>query len=141
MRPRTEYLYAALAIAVVVAYGLRVGPYWVDDALALAFLALLAIAVYLTRGKGAGAFTPWWGPASKQRLLKPTGRTPTADPDQTKYIPRSKIAHFVLLSRINPKSPTAWDSYNAFERKLLGQKGWQKLSADELKAIVETQPA
>ncbi|HME18276.1 MAG TPA: hypothetical protein VKF15_00880 [Nitrososphaerales archaeon] len=138
MLPRTDYVYAALAIAFAVAFGLGVGPYWVDDAVALAFMALLVIIVYLSQGEGTNAFAAWWAPASKESQLRPTGRIPAPNLDY-KYIPRSRIAHFVLLSRISPKSPTGWDSYNTFEQNLLNRQGWQKLSADELRAIVEIQ--
>lgn len=136
---RMGYLYAALAVVFAVAFGLGVGAFWVDDAIALAMMIFVVIMICLSAGPGMKRLTSWWAPTPKEGQPGQASRAASPEADYRKYIPRSKIAHFVLLSRIRFTSATTWDSYNTFERKLLSRKGWQGLSADELKALTETQ--
>lgn len=140
MPRRTAYFYAAIAIAFAVAFGLSVGPYWVDDAITLAIMVFLAIMVCLSSGQAMKILTSWWVPAPRIIRSGPVSRAPILETGY-RHVPRSKIAHFVTLSRIEFKSATALDSYNTFERALLGKKGWQEIPADELKALAETRQA
>jgi len=135
--PRTKYLYSTVAIAFALAFGLGVGAYWVDDAIALAIMVLIAIMMCLSSGQAMKILTSWWAPASKITRVGPAKWASASDMGY-KPVPRSKIAHFVVLSQIEFKSTTALDSYNAFERALLGKKGWQELTTDELKGLAET---
>jgi hypothetical protein len=139
MPPRTAYLYSALAVAFAVAFGLGIGPYWVDDAVALAMMAFVVVLVCLRVGQHI--VTPTSLPApmstSSQMPFKATNQASASEQGHREYVPRSKIAHFVLLSRIRFKSSTALDSYNAYERKLLSRPDWQGLSVDELRELAQ----
>jgi hypothetical protein len=141
MNHRTAYLYSALAILSAMAFGLVVGPYWVDDAMAIPILSVVTIIVCMGQGQGMKAFTRWWAPTPRDMQLTRAShaRAPAIDFGYKRYIPRSKIAHFALLSQLPFRSASAWDSYSPFERKLLSRREWQKLSTDELKAISESQ--
>ena len=137
MRLRVAYLYSAFAVAFAVTFGVAIGPYWVDDAVGLAAIAFVALMVALSAGQGMKTLTSWWAPASRESQLSPTNQPTTTTAGGRRYVPRSKIAHFVLLSRIRFRTPVSWDSYNAFERALLSRGGWQNLTAEELKVLVE----
>ena len=136
MPPRIAYLYSAVAIVFAVAFGVGVGPYWADDAIALAAMALAAIMLSLNSGQAMKVLAFWWAPASRVIKSRPVSRAPAS---QMSYnsVPRSEIVHFVILSRIEFKSAAALDSYNTFERALLCKKGWQEITADELKTLAE----
>jgi len=136
MRLRAAHLYSALAVAFALAFGIEVGAYWVDDALGLAAFAFITIMICVSTGKGMQSLTSWWAPKTKENQNESADRLQEAD--YRRYIPRSKIAHFVLLSRIRFRSMPAWDTYNQFERRLLKREGWQSLSPDDLKALAET---
>ena len=139
MRPRIGYLYSALAVIFAVAFGLGVGDYWVDDSIALAIMILAVIVLCLSTGKEMKSLTTWWAPTPKEDKLAKASQAVPTEVDFRKYVPRSRIAHFVLLSRIRFNPAMTWGAYNDFERRLLSRKGWQGLSADELAALAETE--
>jgi hypothetical protein len=141
MRPRTNYVYSVLAIAFAVAFGLAVGPFWVDDAMALALMVLFVISYYLSQTQEIKALMTWWSPMTKDTHSEPARRSPLDGSDRRTYTPRSKIARFVLLSKIRFTAPSTLDSYNSFERALLRRSDWRSLSDEELKAMVESQRA
>ena len=113
MRLSQGDLYSILAIAVAVAYGAVVGPYWTDDAVFLAVAGLAVVRVYL---KKVDSWTLQVDP--------PSGNPP----------PRSRIAHFVLISRMNPKMKSS-ASLDPFERALFGRENWQALSTEDLRRV------
>jgi len=137
MRPSAGYLYSALAIVFAVAFGLGVGPYWVDDAIVLALLALGVLSFCLRETEGMKSLVSLWSPASAGNQPRDGNQARFTGIHYAEYVPRSKIARFVTLSRIAHRSPSAWDSHDPFERELLSHSGWQELSADELNAIVQ----
>jgi len=139
MPPKTTYLYSVLAVAFAVAFGLSIGPYWVDDALALAVMALVVVLVSLRADRIIVTPAPLPTPKMRSTQIPPkaTNQTPASGQRYGEYVPRSKIAHFVLLSRIRFKSTMVFASYNAFERTLLSRPGWQGLSVDELRRLAQ----
>ena len=106
--------YAALVAAVVIAYSLVAGWYWTGDAIALAVLAGLVAWRTIPKmiGPGPERVKPW------------------------ENYPRSKIAHYVYVSRIRSTEAIAKRSENPFERALLNDPGWRGLSADDLRRKV-----
>jgi hypothetical protein len=113
MRFRVSYLYCMLAIAFAVAVGVRIGPYWIDDALTLAAVACAITAFYLTKSE----------------------ETRSANPETGNRMPRSRILHFVLLSRIRTSASMVRESSDPFRHALLNEKDWQTLSTEELKRL------
>ena len=113
MRLRIGYLYGLLAAVSAVAFGAIIGPYWVDDAIIIA-----AIVVAVT------AYSFWnLDTASSE------------NPEGREYLPRSRIAHYALLSRIRMNSPATWGPSDPFERALLQNENWRTLSEEELREV------
>jgi hypothetical protein len=114
MNYRIGYLYIALAAALAVAFGASVGPYWVDDAVVFAVFSFAICVSCFAR----------------------VDEAPRTDSEDRGYFPRSRIAHYALVSRIKSGSSTALASYNPFERAVLSEPDWRTLSAEELKRII-----
>ncbi len=107
---------ATLAVAVVLTYSLGVGWYWTGDAIVLAILT---------------ALVTW-------RII-PKMASPTTGPLQVRRFeqyPRSKISHYVSVSRIKSTASIAKRSDNPFERTLLSDPRWRGLSDDDLRRKV-----
>lgn len=102
-----------MAAALAVAFAVAVGRYWVDDAMVLAAVEVLVVV----------------------EGIKRVSPTPAAEPPRGSAYPRSRIAHYVLLSRIKFDPVKAMRSPSPFERALLGEEGWQGLKADQLKTM------
>src|SRR5271157_4155136 len=100
MRLRKGYLYSALGATFAIAFGLAVGPYWIDDALVLGLLAFAVIVACLGQSQEMKALVSWWSPGPRQSQPASSPGSPAEDSRYGRYTPRSKIAHFVLLSRI-----------------------------------------
>ena len=113
MRPSAHLLYAALALTVAVAYGITFGPFWRVDALVMAVGSMALAWFYLKRAD-------WSSPHSLER----------------EYIPRSRIAHYFRMSTIDI-SPVVLSSYDSFERRLMSNKDWRTMSAEELALVVK----
>jgi len=110
-------LYAAISVATALIYGLEVGPYWVTDAIFFAMLAL-AVAYFSFKRK-----VEWPMNNEAQSFEK------------REYRPRSRIAHYVSISRAKFGSYAPHESLTGFERSLLSEPGWQKVSGERLEEI------
>ena len=136
MRVRRNYLYAALAVAAAVAYGVGDGAYWVTDSVVLAVVAVaVAILCFAERsvdrlfeilnfGLGVGRVNRVQG-----------AKTAAANPTQRERMPRSRIAHYVTVSRFKSTAAIAKQSDTPFERALLSQPEWWTLSGASLEEI------
>lgn len=111
---------ATLGVAVVLIYSLGVGWYWTGDAIVLALLA----------GVVAWRITP-----------RMAGPGPVLIGRREEY-PRSKISHFVSVSRIKSTESIAKRSDDPFERAVLSDPGWRGFSDDDLrrKVLESTRP-
>lgn len=129
MKVSRTYVYALIVTVLAVTYGVLLGPLWVTDAFVLGFLAVGVMWFSLSR-KDRGNPRQWelkkW-PASAT-VMDP-------EPEEKKQVPRSRIAHYVFVSGIKSTASVA-KSYGAFERTLLSDPKWQKLSGESLNGII-----
>ena len=136
-------LYAVLAIALAVAYGVVVGPYWLADAVAFVVVGgLVASFCFAERSVESLYAFLGFGLSRTYRLHGPKRKVIV--PDQREHIPRSRIAHYVTVSRIRSATLTAWlrrESDSPFERVLFSEPGWQRLSGESLEEITRKAPA
>lgn len=146
MRVGRVHVYAVLAVAVALAYGVGVGPYWLADMVVLAVVAVAVACFCLSRGAkttdversyralpGVGKLVD--RPVQSDGIL--------LTPEQREHVPRSRIAHYVTVSRIKSTASTAWlrrESDSPFERVLLGEPGWRTLSGEGLEEITKKAP-
>jgi hypothetical protein len=141
------YLYAMLAVAVTIAYGVGVGPYWVADMLVFAVTAgVVAWFCFFRRAEtknieaGYGLLTRVDG-RQVHRRVEP--RSQVTERDQREHVSRSRIAHYVIVSRIKSTTFAAWlrrESDSPFERALLGEPKWRTLSEESLEEITKKAP-
>jgi hypothetical protein len=129
-----------LAVAVAVAYGVEVGPYWVTDMLVFAVLAGAVAYFCFVRGAKTTSL------ASRNRLSRLESSLDwrqVTEPDQRDHVSRSRIAHYVIVSRIKSTAFTAWlrrVSDSPFERALLGEPRWRTFSGESLEEITRKTP-
>ncbi len=118
MRVSRARLYAALAVAMAVAYGVGVGPYWVADA--VVFTTVVGVVAWFSFRRGP----------------KTTG----TEPDEREQVPRSRITHYVIVSWMKSTAVIAKESNIPFERALLNEPGWRTLSGESLEEISRKAP-
>jgi hypothetical protein len=132
-------LLAALTVGVAVLYGVEVGSYWLTDAVVFAVVAV-AVAFLCFAERGVDSLLDVLGfglaRASRGRVAKTRG----TEGDQTEHLPRSRIAHYVIVSRIKSTSDIAKRSDTPFERALLSEPGWRTLSGRSLDEIAKKIP-
>lgn len=144
MRFGRPHLYATLAVAAAVAYGIGVGPYWLTDMVVFAVVAgVVAFLCFAMRAKTESIYT-------MLRMGTTVGRQYAREPDQREHVhdplervPRSRIAHYVTVSRTKSKGLTAWlgrESESPFERALLSNPRWRTLSGESLEEISKEIP-
>jgi len=131
-----------LAVAAVVAYGVVVGSYWVADAVVLAVAAGAVVFFSVSSARADQLLDFLTGvlgfQGSPMRVSLETNRPGTSlwvSQLRRELMPRSRIAHYVTVSRIRFTAPIAMISESQFERALLSQPGWRKLSAESLEEI------
>jgi hypothetical protein len=145
------YLYAVLAVAAAVAYGVGEGQYWVTDL--EVFVGVVSVVTYLCFARRAKTESMHkvlrivYQPRGPQGSREPTksGNQEAMEPDprerlpeETEHIPRSRMAHYAIVSRTKSRTLTDWlhlESDSPFERVLFGEPGWRKLSGDDLEEI------
>jgi hypothetical protein len=143
VRVGRTFLYATLAVAVAVAYGVGVGPYWLTDMVVLSVVA--SVVAYFCFARGAKAKSIEHGYRAQGGVGKPVDRhvridDTVAEPDKREHVFRSRIAHYVIVSRIKSTASAAWlrrESDSPFERALLSESGWWKLSEESLEEITK----
>lgn len=148
MRVGRRILYAALTVAAAVAYGIGVGPYWLTDLVAFALVACAVGFFCHARGRRTtGVETAYETLRTQSQVGKLAGRPVKRDlapeSDQRERVPRSRIAHYVIVSRIKSAASTAWlrrESDSPFERALLSESEWRKLSGESLEEVVRKVP-
>lgn len=150
MKVSRALLYGALAVTAVVAYAAGMGPYWLADMVVLALVAI-AVAWFCFSG-GAKTKRPnqayrtlgIGGAGTSGNLIGTGGRRTdkgvpvVVDPGQRERAPRSRVAHYAIVSRARSKTLTAWlrkESDSPFERVLFDEPGWRRLSGDRLEEI------
>lgn len=142
------HIYTVLAVAVAVAYGVGVGEYWVTDMMVFAVVASAVAWFCFARGaktKDIEAGYRALGVSGKQiyRPAEPHSAYGHAwgvvtEPDQREQVSRSRIAHYVVVSRIKSTTLTAWlrrESDSPFERALFSEPEWRTLSGESLEEI------
>ena len=135
MDSRAGNIILAGLIVLVLTFGLTVGPYWIDDAIVLALLAF-AVVVFCLR-EGVSALWSWFFPSPRERQTRYASYgKDIPDMRYREYAPRSRVARYVALSRIDSIPSTTLESYEEFERALLGRKGWQNLTEDQLRDVI-----
>jgi len=137
------YLYAALAVAVAATYGIGVGPYWVTDMLVFAVAA--GVVAWLCFSREAkekdieAGFRLKGGSTGGGKIYRSAElRSVVSEPDQIERVPRSRIAHYVIISRSRSTKLADWlrrESDSPFERALLSEPGWRTLSGEGLGEI------
>jgi hypothetical protein len=154
VRVGRAHLYAVLAIAAVVAYAVGVGSYWLADMVVFAAVASAVAWFCFARGvkKGdidqvfqiLGPGAPRLGYRSGLEVNRSVERDgAVTEPDQRESVPRSRIAHYVIVSRIKSATFTAWlrrESDSPFERALLCEPGWRTLSGEGLEEVIRKAP-
>ena len=141
MRARRSITYAALTIAVAVAYGVWIGANWLVDAVVFTFAASAVAYLSLTERDVNQLL-------NILRFGLGVGRVRTSRPSaslglpqyQRELLPRSRIAHYVTVSQIRSTASIARESDSPFERELLSQPGWRELSAADLEEVVMMAP-
>ncbi|MGD0319160.1 MAG: hypothetical protein ABSB56_05655 [Nitrososphaerales archaeon] len=122
------YVYAALAVAVAVTYGVWVGPYWVTDEQVFLVVACVVAFICFTRGPKTEVSLHKWG------MRVGTG----SELEHREPAPRSRIAHYAFFSRTKSTASIAWlrrESDSPFERALFSEPGWRTLSGESLEEI------
>lgn len=149
MRVGKGPLYAVFAVAFAVAYGFGAGPYWLTDMVVFAVMAIaVAYFCFVKGAKTTGVEQAYQTLGNQTQVGKLAGRpvkrdAVVAELGQREHAPRSRIAHYVTVSRIKSRASTAWlrrESDSPFERALLGESGWQRLSEEGLEEIVRRVP-
>ena len=139
MRVGRAFLYTVLAVAAAVAYGVGVGPYWVID---LAVFAVVAGAVgFFSFARRAKTESMYWmlrmgTKLGRQYAEEADHRARTLD--QIEHVTRSRIAHYITVSRTKSTRLTAWlrrESDSPFERTLFSEPKWRTLSGEKLEEV------
>ena len=135
-------LYAVLVIAMAVAYGVGVGPYWLADAVVFAIVAG-AVASFCFGERNVESLFAFLGFGLSRTYRQQGAKRTVIEPDQREHVPRSRIAHYVIVSRIRSTTLTAWlrrGSDSPFERALFSEPGWRRLSGESLEEITRKAP-
>ena len=135
MKVLRAYIYAAFAAAAAVVYGVELGGYWEIDAFVFSAVAVTVAFLSLTeRGteQVLSILTFFMG-----RGRRRGAKTGSAVRDQQERVPmpRSRIAHYVTVSRIKSTTSIAGLSDSPFERELLSRPGWRELSGESLEEV------
>ena len=107
------YIYAGSLVAAAVAYSIWGGRLWMTDAGVLAAVAAGVVYFGLVRGP----------------------RTAITEPEPREQMPRSRIAHYVLVCRIKKTKLSHDRSDSPFEDALFSDPGWRGLSEDALRDV------
>lgn len=142
MRFSRTFLYATLAVTAAVAYGVGVGSYWLADM--VVFTVVASTVAYLCFARGAKAKSIEHGYRALGGVGKLADRPLKVDdadtePGRREHVSRSRIAHYVIVSRIKSTALAAWlrrESDSPFERALLNESGWRKLSGENLEETI-----
>jgi hypothetical protein len=135
------YLYAVLAVAGAVAYGVGEGQYWVTDLEVFAVVVGAVAYLCFARGGRTKDTEPYYralGVGAKDVYRPAELRSVVTEPDQREHLPRSRMAHYVIVSRTKSRTLTDWlrlESDSSFERTLFGEPGWRTLSGEDLEEI------
>ena len=139
MRASRSYLYAAIAVALAVAYGVWVGSYWVTDADVFALLA--GVVAYFSLAEQGMRQLAAVSEFFFARTYRQQGtNAAVTEPHERERLPRSRIAHYVNISRIRSTIFAARDSDSPFERALLSEPDWRTLSGESLEEISRKVP-
>lgn len=149
MKAGRGLLYSVLAVVAAVAYGVEVGSYWLTDMVVFAAVAAaVAYFCFARRAKTMKVEQAYQTLGSQTQVGKLAGRPVKRDVivtefDRREHVPRSRIAHYVAISRIKSTASAAWlrrESDSPFERALLGESGWRRLSGESLEEVVRKTP-
>ena len=131
--PRT-YLYAALAVVAAAAYGVWDGAYWVTDALVLAVVAV-AVVILCFAERNVEHLLDMLSFRHEYTFVLQGAKTAVTQRDQRERMPRSRITHYVMVSRVKSTAVIANQSDTPFERALLSRPEWRTLSTGSLNEI------
>jgi hypothetical protein len=135
------FLYSTLAVVAAVAYGIGVGRYWLADMVVLTVVAsAVAYLCFARRTKTTSIEHDYRTLGGVGRPADRPLKVDDADmePGKREHVSRSRIAHYVTVSRIKSTALAAWlrrESDSPFERALLNESGWRKLSGESLEEI------
>ncbi len=145
---RRKYTLAGLVATAAAAYAYFLGTYWVTD---LALLAALG---------GVVMYFGWLGALSEDdvataarmvvyltgfgvsRVMMIATRRSKGGEERGRAtrVRRSRIAHYVAVSRMKSTSFLSRESESPFERALLRTPGWKKLTAEGLAEVGRSVP-
>jgi hypothetical protein len=134
LKARRNYLYAVLAVAAAVVYGVAEGAYWVTDVVVLAVVAV-AVGILCLAKRRVDPVVEILTFGVSAHYGARGAKTAAAELNQRERIPRSRIAHYVALSRIKSTAAIAKQFDTPFERALLSQPEWRTLSGGGLEEI------
>ena len=139
MRIGRNFLYAVLAVAGSLTYALLLGSYWLTDALVFALVAALVASLCFAEKSADSLFDLLGFSLARTSRYRGT-KTAHAELDQRERIPRSRIAHYVMVSRIKSTAALASISDSPFERAVLCNPAWQTLPAERLDEVARKLP-
>jgi len=125
---------AALAFAAVVAYSIWFGAYWLTDVAVLSIVAFVVAFMSLAEG-GTDRLLDILGFSLGRARRRRGTKTTSIQHDQKEQIPRSRITHYVVVSRIKSTLEIAKRSDNPFERVLFSRPEWRTLNESKLREI------
>jgi hypothetical protein len=139
VRRRRVHLYVALAVAAALGYGIWVGPDWMTDAVVLAVAAIAVTRASSIVGDADSLLRILTFGLAKGYRQRSAG-TEVTEHGQRERMLRSRVMHYITLSRIKSTASIARESDSPFERALLGQPGWRMLSGESLEEIARRAP-
>jgi hypothetical protein len=139
VRRRRVYLYGALAVAAALGYGIWVGPDWMTDAVVLAVAAIAVTRASSIEGDADSLLRILTFGLTKGYRPRGAG-TEATEHGQKERMLRSRIVHYVTLSRIKSTASIARESDSPFERALLSEPRWKALSREGLLEIIRKAP-
>ncbi|MGP8124690.1 MAG: hypothetical protein ACLQEQ_02330 [Nitrososphaerales archaeon] len=113
---RLSYVYWALAMSSAALVGVLSGFSWTLQAVVLSVLTL-ALAVDSIRRAEGGSLV-----------------------ENEEPIPRSRVAHYARIARVEDSARLIQAADNPFERALLGGPKWSDLTSEELRALSRRVP-
>ena len=127
-------VYAALAFAAATAYSVWFGAYWLADIAVLSTVALVVAFMSLSEG-GTDRLLDILGFGLGRARRRRGAKMTAVQQYKKEHIPRSRIAHYVFISRIKSTLEISRRSDNPFERSLFSKPEWRTLTESRLREI------
>ncbi len=143
MESSLRYASAALAVAFAVLFGALVGPNWTLDAISMAVLALVVLVLFFPKVDPYRAIGGFFGvgmvmqarAAAAMRNAKSRDRAVRQLVSEAPRPPTSRIIHYARMSKMADEKFARTHAEGPFERKLLENPDWRRLSDAELMEV------